>query len=87
MIYPKGDEMDILTFVTENPVISIIILLILAGIFCHLVTALQIMYTNTVWAIRGTPPVVNVQTDELDKSIKKLSKSEEDDENKLKDCR
>ncbi len=83
--------MELLTFMAANPWLSFFCLLLLVGLVAHVVSVIKDAYINTIWCMRGVPPVVNVDAgaiDALDKAAAKITeKKKEDDENKLKDCR
>jgi hypothetical protein len=84
--------MELLTFMAANPWLSFFCLLILAGLTAQLVSAAKEVYINTIWCIRGIPPVVKFDSsaiDALDEAAYKVTaqKKKEDNENQLKDCR
>lgn len=83
--------MELLTFMAANPWLSFFVLLVLAGLTAQIVSAAKDAYINTIWCIRGIPPVVKIDADaikDLDEAAAKVTaKKKEDDENQLKDCR
>lgn len=83
--------MELLTFMAANPWLSFFILLVLAGLTAQIVSAVKDAYINTIWCMRGIPPVVKFDSDAInaldEAAAKATAKKKEDDENKLKDCR
>ena len=83
--------MELLTFMAANPWLSFFVLLVLAGLTAQIVSAVKEAYINTIWCMRGIPPVVKFDSsaiDALDAAAEKATKQKkEDDENQLKDCR
>jgi hypothetical protein len=83
--------MELLTFMAANPWLSFFVLLVLTGLTAQAITAIKEAYINTIWCIRGIPPVVKVDSsaiNALDEIAAKATKEKkEDDENQLKDCR
>ncbi len=83
--------MELLTFMAANPWLSFFCLLLIVGLIAHISTAIKDAYINTIWCIRGIPPVVKFDSSAitaLDEAAAKVTKEKkEDDENKLKDCR
>jgi hypothetical protein len=83
--------MELLTFMAASPWLSFFCLLVMAGLTAQLATVLKEVYINTIWCMRGIPPVVKFDADAinaLDEAAEKITKvKKEDDENKLKDCR
>lgn len=84
--------MELLAFMSANPVLSVFIALILSGLLVHVLNIVRDFYVNTIWCIRGIPPVFKVidktDIDALDAAVAKVTLTKkENDENKLKDCR
>jgi hypothetical protein len=85
--------MELLTFMAANPWLSFFVLLILAGLTAQVVSAIKEAYINTIWCVRGIPPVVKFDSAAIDaldaaaENATKQKKKKEDDENQLKDCR
>ena len=83
--------MELLSFMAANPWLAFFVMLIMAALLSHLLSVVRDMYISTIWCIRGIYPVISksVDTTELEAAKDKVvnAKKEEDDENKLKDCR
>ena len=83
--------MELLTFMAANPWLSFFCLLILAGLTAQIVSAVKEAYINTIWCMRGIPPVVKFDSSAInaldEAAAKATSNKKEEDENKLKDCR
>jgi hypothetical protein len=77
--------MDILlTFAAANPWLTFFLSFLITGVIMHTLSCARDIYINTIWCIRGKYLSHNaVNVDEL----KCVHIKEEDDENKLKDCR
>lgn len=83
--------MELLSFMAANPWLSFFVLLVLAGLTAQIVSAAKEAYINTIWCIRGIPPVVKFDSSAInaldEAAAKATAKKKEDDENQLKDCR